>query len=377
MNTRLKVIICGGGIAGFATALLLREDHDVTILESSTLNQELGAAITLSMNASRLLRSSLARAGFDPVKARYIEAEKFQELHWEDLSVLLEWEMEMVTKKYNEPWWYFSRQDIHGELKRAALSMDGLGATPHLELGAHVERVEMPGNIVHLKDGRTFTSDVIIGADGIRTETGNSVFGQMKSVSQGLSAYRCMIPSQRMRKDPDTAMLVDSAKVLMLIGPDRRIVAYPCSSWEFMNFVCIFPDDTERRQQWGTNVAVEDVAKFLRMATDTGVWSLRDRNPLSTLVKGSFALIGDAAHAMGPHQGQGGCQAIEDAEALRVVLKGATSEDVERRLAIFDELRVEQVNTVIEYTREMAPKKTSEIKVNHKTTQTYSDYYWR
>ncbi|KAN0108024.1 FAD/NAD(P)-binding domain containing protein [Hyaloscypha variabilis] len=371
MNARLRIIICGGGIAGFATALLLREDHDVTVLEKSTLNQELGAAITLSMNASRLLRSI-----------------KFQELHWKDLSVLLEWEMEMVTKKYNEPWWYFSRQDIHGELKRAALSVDGLGTTPHLELGADVDRVEVEGNIVHLKDGRTFTGDVIIGADGIHTITGSSVFGQLKPVSSGLSAYRCMIPSARMRQNPDTAMLVDSAKVLMLIGPDRRIVAYPCSSWEFMNFVCIFPDDTERRQQWRTKVTVEEmveqfrdfhpsVVKFLGMATDTGVWSLRDRDPLSTLVKGSFALIGDAAHAMGPHQGQGACQAIEDAEALRVVLKGATPEDVERRLIIFNELRVERVKTVIEYTREMAPKKTSETHVNHKTTQTYSDYYWR
>ena len=76
MATRLKVIICGGGIAGFATALLLREDHDVTVLEKSALNQELGAAITLSMNASRVLRSSLVRAGFDVVKAKYVEAEK-------------------------------------------------------------------------------------------------------------------------------------------------------------------------------------------------------------------------------------------------------------------------------------------------------------
>jgi len=58
-------------------------------------------------------------------------------------------------------------------------------------------------------------------------------------------------------------------------------------------------------------------------------------------------------------------------------LKGATPADVETRLAIFDELRVERVKTVIEYTREMAPKKTNETQVNHKTTQTYSDYYWR
>lgn len=76
MSSRLEVIVCGGGIAGFATALLLREYHDVTVLESSNLNQELGAAITLGMNATRLLKSSLARAGFDVVKARYVEAEK-------------------------------------------------------------------------------------------------------------------------------------------------------------------------------------------------------------------------------------------------------------------------------------------------------------
>lgn len=76
-------------------------------------------------------------------------------------------------------------------------------------------------------------------------------------------------------------------------------------------------------------------------------------------------------------QGQGGCQAVEDAEALRVVLKGAKREDVEERLRIFDELRVERVKTVVEYTREMAPKATTSKEVNHKTTQTYSDYYWR
>jgi salicylate hydroxylase len=73
---RLKIIICGGGIAGFSTALLLREDHDVVILEASNSNQELGAAITLAMNASRLLCTSYRRAGLDPGLARYVEAEK-------------------------------------------------------------------------------------------------------------------------------------------------------------------------------------------------------------------------------------------------------------------------------------------------------------
>lgn len=74
----LKIIICGGGIAGFAAALLLREEHDVLVLESSSSNEELGAAITLSINATRLLRRSFARAGFDKDLANYVEAEKVE-----------------------------------------------------------------------------------------------------------------------------------------------------------------------------------------------------------------------------------------------------------------------------------------------------------
>lgn len=62
---------------------------------------------------------------------------------------------------------------------------------------------------------------------------------------------------------------------------------------------------------------------------------------------------------------------------MRIVLKGSTTEDIERRLAIFNDLRVPRVKTVIEYTREMAPKKAKDKEINHKTTQTYSDYYWR
>ncbi|KAG5813935.1 hypothetical protein H9Q74_003096 [Fusarium xylarioides] len=181
----LKIVICGGGIAGFAAALLLREEHGVLVLESSSSNEELGAAITLSINATRLLRRSFARAGFDKDLAHYVEAEKFQELHWKDLSVLLEWPISAVTQKYGEPWWYFSRKDVHAELKRAALSEDGLGTTPRLETGAHVEKVDSKTGSVFLKSGKSYTADLIIGADGIRSASGNSVFWQARDDTGG------------------------------------------------------------------------------------------------------------------------------------------------------------------------------------------------
>lgn len=221
--------------------------------------------------------------------------------------------MEVVTKKYGQPWWYFSRKDVHGELKRAALSTNGIGTTPILELDTQVERVDLESRKVYVKDGRTFQGDVIIGADGIRSASGNSVFGKLQTETQGLSAYRCMVPSDRLRNDPNMRVFIDSAKVVMIIGPDRRIVAYPCSSWDYINFVCIFPDTTERHIQWNNKVGVEEmvsvfadfhpsVTTALAMASDTGVWQLRDRKPLPALAKGEFALVGDAAHAMGPRK---------------------------------------------------------------------------
>ncbi|KAI8649042.1 FAD/NAD(P)-binding domain-containing protein [Fusarium keratoplasticum] len=277
-------------------------------------------------------------------------------------------------------------------MNRAALSPDGLGTVPTLVLGAKVYQVDLERMAVHVEDGRTFEGDLIVAADGIRSDAGTSVFGRLPTVKTGFSAYRCMVPSKRLRDDPDTAPLLKCAKVLMIVHPERRIVIYPCSSWDTMNFVCIFPDGRDRRQQWNKGASTEEmvetfgdfhpvVVKMLSMAEDTGVWQLRGRDPLSTLVKGHFCLIGDAAHAMGPHQGQGACQAIEGAEALRVVLKGAELSDIEERLLIYDELRVERVRRVIENTRKMGPKRVGDgprmsDREYSQYSVAFSDYHW-
>ena len=49
-------------------------------------------------------------------------------------------------------------------------------------------------------------------------------------------------------------------------------------------------------------------------------WGLYDREPLPTWTRGRLTLLGDAAHPMLPHVGQGANQAIEDGVALATVL---------------------------------------------------------
>lgn len=70
------------------------------------------------------------------------------------------------------------------------------------------------------------------------------------------------------------------------------------------------------------------------------MWELRDHEPLPTYVRGRAVLIGDAAHAMPPFQGQGAGQAVEDAEGLSILLDtGVTRDDVPRVLQQWDSVR--------------------------------------
>jgi salicylate hydroxylase len=69
-------------------------------------------------------------------------------------------------------------------------------------------------------------------------------------------------------------------------------------------------------------------------------WGMYDRAPLPRWSSGRLTLLGDAAHPMLPHLGQGANQALEDAVTLATLLGASTSSaDVPRALAAYEGLR--------------------------------------
>jgi 2-polyprenyl-6-methoxyphenol hydroxylase-like FAD-dependent oxidoreductase len=65
---------------------------------------------------------------------------------------------------------------------------------------------------------------------------------------------------------------------------------------------------------------------------------------------GRVTVLGDAAHPMRPHLGQGGCQAIEDA-AVRAGLLSQTAPEVTRTLARYERLRRRRTTSIVRRSR--------------------------
>jgi len=80
--------------------------------------------------------------------------------------------------------------------------------------------------------------------------------------------------------------------------------------------------------------------------------ALYDREPLPTWTKGRLSLLGDSAHAMLPHLGQGANQSIEDGIALATILSRADRNNAPAALLAYERLRRERVAQVQRGARE-------------------------
>ena len=101
--------------------------------------------------------------------------------------------------------------------------------------------------------------------------------------------------------------------------------------------------DALAREFAGWDPLVEAIIAQVR---STFRWGLYDREPLATWTRGRLTLLGDAAHPMLPHAGQGANQAIEDGVALATVLSRADRKSAPRALLIYETARREHTARV-------------------------------
>jgi salicylate hydroxylase len=199
---------------------------------------------------------------------------------------------------------------------------------------------------VGFADGTAATADVVIGADGIHSILQGFVVPPAEPVFSGVVAYRGLVPRQE--EYPDGA-------IRMWMGEGRHFLVFPVRAGQLLNYVGFVPSDTAVRESWsapgdpaalaahfaGWDPVIGQVIAAISGPGGSGFqWGMYDRAPLPKWNSGRLTLLGDAAHPMLPHLGQGVNQALEDAVVLATLLGAGTSPaEVPQALAAYEGLR--------------------------------------
>lgn len=90
---------------------------------------------------------------------------------------------------------------------------------------------------------------------------------------------------------------------------------------------------------------------YMQLLLDTqepSMWAMWDHPLASTYTKGWIAMMGDAAHATTPYQGQGAAQAIEDALVLEILLAELSGPKlIQNAFLAFDQARRSRTQRVV------------------------------
>ncbi|TFK91603.1 FAD/NAD(P)-binding domain-containing protein [Polyporus arcularius HHB13444] len=384
MGVKFRVAICGGGIGGLTLAVALSRYHDiqVDVYEAAGQFKEIGAGVMiwartweiLSMlgmaeNFARIAHAPPNRSpgiGFDYRKSdQPQEGSRFYlfqvpygciRFHRAQfLDVLVSHLPEGVAHFGKRLTTYTNLPKSHG------------GDTPIA---------------LRFADGSTAVCDLLVGCDGIKstirkqmleehvhTRGGDrKLLDHIDPVWSGTIAYRALIPVQRLVKPGGQKhRTIDSP--MMYCGKDKHVVSYSISAGSIVNVVTLASQPqlygSPYNGPWVTDCSPTEVQEcyagwepevqeLLKCIEKPTRWAIHELKPLPFYFTGRVVLLGDAAHAMTPHQGAGAGQAIEDAFVLAEVLghRHTSRSAIPRALTAYERVRLPMANHVLEGSRQ-------------------------
>jgi salicylate hydroxylase len=339
--SRPNVVIVGGGIGGlFAANALIAQGLRVAVYEQAPALGEVGAGVYVTPNAVR----HLERVGLGPAVEKW-GARVGPGSHYFRHDGTPIAPVQVTDASGWNATFGMHRADFVEFL--AANLPAGIVHTDHRAIG-----FEQYGDTASVKfaNGATVEADVVVAADGIHSGLRPYVFPPSKPVFHGTISYRGLVPRERL---PDWQM----DRWQMWTGPSKHFLVFPVRHGTMVNYVGFVPADEEMKESWSApgDPAVlrrefegwdPRIGNVLKQVDKTFRWALYDREPLPTWTKGRLTLLGDAAHPMLPHLGQGANQSIEDGMALATILAQVDTSAVPASLLAYERLRRERVAEV-------------------------------
>jgi 2-polyprenyl-6-methoxyphenol hydroxylase-like FAD-dependent oxidoreductase len=302
-----RIAVIGAGIGGLTVASLLADsDHAVTIFEQAATLKPLGAALALAPNAMWVLRQlgladQVAHTGSRVTRYRYLTANG---------QVLREFSLNPLMARWQEAAWCVPRWALQSALfSRIDPSQ--------LFLNRPVRAIRPTADHVDVLSAtdEQWSFDAVIGADGLHSVVRPAVDPNTGLTFAQFIAYRGVAEGQLPASYQDMATEVWGGRQqfgFSQMGPGR-IYWYatdwtssddPRRPWEALG---------EQLCRWTAPVAEIVSATPRDQILTHPIYFRRWRGRWGC---GRVTTLGDAAHAMTPNLGQGGCQAMLDAWTL-------------------------------------------------------------
>jgi salicylate hydroxylase len=341
MSERLKVAIVGGGIGGlFAANALIAHGIDVAVYEQAPALGEIGAGVFLTPNSVR----QLERVGLGPAVEKW-GARVGSNSHYFRHDGAPIAPVQVTDASGWNATFGMHRADFVDLLARALPA--GVVHTGHRGTGFTQEGETAR---VTFANGNIAQADIVIAADGIHSELRQFVAPPSKPIFHGSVAYRGTVPHAIVPYWP-------TDRWQMWLGQGKHFLVFPLRAGKLVNYVGFVPADAEMKESWSApgdpDVLRAEFAGWdsrigglLSKVEKTFRWALYDREPLPVWSKGRLTLLGDAAHPMLPHLGQGANQSIEDGMALATILARAGRDSAPAALQAYEKLRRERVAEV-------------------------------
>lgn len=334
----LSILVIGGGIGGLTSAIALRQRaFAVTVIEKDPNWSVYGVGIIQQGNVLRAVdalgildRYVGAGVGFDAVEVFAPDGTKVARVPSHRL--LDEYPANLGVGRR-------AMQSVLGDTAKEA------GAD--IRLGVTADAIEDDGEQVHVRfsDGRAASYDLVVGADGVHSQTRATIFPESETprfTGQGVWRYNLPRPAGL------DALQVYNGRIgagLVPISADTMYMYLTTAEPGNPRY----PQDRlaadMRAKTASCAPAIRELAKQITSNEDVVY------RPLEALLvegpwhKGRVVLLGDAVHATTPHLGQGAGLAIEDSLVLAEEL--ARHDDIEAALGAYRSRRFERCAYIV------------------------------
>jgi 2-polyprenyl-6-methoxyphenol hydroxylase-like FAD-dependent oxidoreductase len=356
VNGPRRALVVGGGIGGLAAALGLRRGGwDVQVLERRTAAEvaaQPGSGISIWPNGIRALAALgvheqvLAGAALGGRGGVRVPSGRW--LARTDIG-------DAVRGRFGLPLIITTRQ-------RLVAGLTGALGGGRIEYGTQADEVDAAASVVRC-GGQAREADLIVIADGARSRLRGAVAGAGPGLRYaGYTSWRFIAPRPAGPAEPAETWGRDGQRFAVVPVDADNVYCYATAACAPGGHAADEREELRARfSAWHPPIPdlLGALAPDAVIRTDITYFA----EPPEVLHRHRTVLVGDAAHAMTPDLGQGGCQALEDAATIGALLPARLSDDdVARALA--------------RYTSDRAPRAAGIVRRSYRAGRLYQSPWW-